>query len=30
MSQPRHRGFVVAILCSAVLTAACGLKPEVK
>lgn len=30
MNARRHRGFVVAILCSAVLTAACGLKPEVK
>ena len=30
MNLPRSRGFVVAILCSAVLTAACGLKPEVK
>ena len=30
MTLNRHRGFVVAILCSAVLTAACGLKPEVK
>ncbi|MBC7373146.1 MAG: hypothetical protein H7323_04065, partial [Frankiales bacterium] len=30
MNLTRHRGFVAAILCSAVLTAACGLKPEVK
>ncbi len=30
MNLARHRGFVAAILCSAVLTAACGLKPAVK
>jgi branched-chain amino acid transport system substrate-binding protein len=30
MNLHRSRGFVAAILCSAVLTAACGLKPEVK
>ena len=30
MNLSRSRGLAVAVLCSAVLTAACGLKPEVK